>query len=183
MQVRPWGSRPPWPDNQVMIFQTTKLLQMIEYEIVNAIFDKYIGGYNKKMKTIKKLGYYECGYTRIVVMLDYNDTGGWFSLLPRGTAKEEPPMITIGIDTKHFDDIYGWIHHELLEMNATIMGLRYNPNVNISNGNDSYLFVFDHSQLSDLARRTAEGMSTVEPDLKKAWEEHMKSKNKKKKGR
>jgi len=115
-----------------------------------------------KSKYPKTIGVYPCILFKVRINVT-EGSGGTFA----GWG-ENCPEISIGLD-HNWKEVMDILVHELCEMYLTFRRYRYNPDPDVGNGMDGFLFVFNHSGLSEMARFVAHALCEISEDLHKAY--------------
>jgi hypothetical protein len=110
----------------------------------------------KKQKQVKPLktflvGRYQLGWRMVRVYASPEERGGHFNLC----RNSEEPQITVGMDQRYAEDAFGVLMHEALEMLMDDMGCAFIPKVFETNASDTYRFMFNHNQHTEICARAA----------------------------
>jgi hypothetical protein len=119
------------------------------------------------------IGRYQLGWRMVNVYADPNLLGGHFNLCRHGAE----PQITIGMDHRSADESYGVLVHETLEMLMDDMGCAFIPKVFETNASDTYRFMFNHNQHTEISSRAAHFFWQCWNEFNKAFDLCRKNKN------
>lgn len=92
--------------------------------------------------------------------------GGEFYVVPE---PHRCPRIKVGADYDEWREVMSCLLHEIIELQMTLTGCRYNPAPDCARDHASYLFLMTHPQFSEVCARSAFFISEALPDLAKAW--------------
>jgi hypothetical protein len=123
----------------------------------------------------KEVGTYVFGYDRVRVFL-VGGSSGQFQLLPDDKGL---PLMNIGIDHERYQDLLEVILHETQELIFARSSFRFRDAQTMSCEHSQYLFVFNHTQFSEMQARCAEFLSVALYDIHRAWKKWSKKKAKK----
>lgn len=119
-----------------------------------------------------KLGTYPFGYEFVDVWIDPNMRGGEFNS-PRKLGDRQ--QMIIGVDDAEYGHVLGVTLHEALESTACDLDLRFRRSGQFhGEASDSYHFIMDHRQFSELCARVGYFVWAVQTDLMKAHLKHNK---------
>jgi len=111
------------------------------------------------------VGTYEFGYEKVQIVLR-EDNGAEVYFLPDGI---DCPRIRIGADQPDWRSLVALLLHEAEEFSLIRAGARYHPSENLARDHAAYIFILNHTQLSQVCAQIAELLITCLPDLSKAW--------------
>jgi len=81
-----------------------------------------------------------------------------------------PPHIIIGINSIIWANVVDTLHHEILEITAADMGIRFKKTDQIGDG--KLLFVANHDEFVEWSLRTTTAFLQALPFLDKAWKKY-----------
>jgi hypothetical protein len=103
--------------------------------------------------TRKCLGLFPMGELAVEVWVDPAGRGGAFCTDGKpwatGIRAAGPPVVEVGLSYQDFDDVVAVLLHESFELYCCIHGLRYDHAPNYGLGQDSYLFILKHPDLTE----------------------------------
>lgn len=111
-----------------------------------------------------KVGVYDLGSESVEIMAR-SGIGAEFT-----TRSDEQmmPLVTLGFDNT-WEGIVANITHELAELTAVRMNCRYHDSVDYARDNGARLFVYTHTQHSEVCARVGYFLAACYDDLSKAW--------------
>jgi hypothetical protein len=112
------------------------------------------------------IGRYPFG-TRVVEIFGLpDDQGGAFNTAPDMGICE----IVIGLDYGCWEKVLAVLSHEIHELAAVEINVRWVPECDYCNGSDKYLFVMTHYQFSEVVARAAWLVADCYEDVKAAYD-------------
>ena len=122
----------------------------------------------------KHVGTYVFGYDTVRVYL-IDGSGGNFSFLPDDKGC---PTINIGVEHDRYQDLLEVVLHETQEFIMARCAHRFKDSQTMTCEHSQYLFVFNHTQFSEMQARCAEFLSVALFDIHKQWQKWKKKKEK-----
>lgn len=123
------------------------------------------------MKQIVVGNYYMGDESVQLVLRD--GSGGEVYLTPEKANKIA--RMKIGADYNNWWRVVSVLLHEAMELAFIKVNCRYDSNNNLAKTHDSYLFVANHSDFTEICARAAELTATCLPDLATAWKKFKKN--------
>lgn len=116
----------------------------------------------------KLVGQYDLGCRRVNLFAASGDSGAHFSTAPVGGVAE----IVICIDHSSWVRTLTWLMHEVFEMAAVDCVTRFSPTPDYASASDGYMFVMDHSKMSEVVARMAFMLERAVDDLNTIYSNH-----------
>ncbi|MDX9972521.1 MAG: hypothetical protein RBU21_05955 [FCB group bacterium] len=115
-------------------------------------------------------GYCEATFRRVVVRL-YVERSGRAGVV----GDKNHLRMTVGIDGS-WAEVLGRLIHEVMEIAAVELKLRFEPSDIFAMSNVDYLFVMPHQEFSDACDWAGDFLAKVLPWLREQWEEGVEKK-------
>lgn len=115
------------------------------------------------------VGTYRLGTSNVDVYGITGQMGGQFFLIPDSKSL---PRIKIGFGYKHWWEVVNVVLHESFEYLAVQRGKRFGPDGACDGASDIYLFVLNHSDMTNICDEQAYFISNCLPDLATVWKKH-----------
>lgn len=109
------------------------------------------------------------------------ESGAEFDTCPDGGSRK-PARITIDLLRPQLWFVIRSLYHEVIEAILVFQERRYEHTSKISGDVGSYLFVFDHPQLSEMSAQASWFIWKVQPKLIAAYSKQRRKKQKRKRG-
>lgn len=115
----------------------------------------------------KLIGTFFLAPTNVQLYAKRSDSGGEFYFSPDDKSL---PRIKACVDYAQWDDCLAVLLHESFEYLMTARKLRYVDTGKMSGDSADFLFIFNHSQFSDICAAQAYFLQFAIPALRKEWE-------------
>ena len=123
---------------------------------------------HKRLQEFKKsLGSFQLGWESVELCVREGD-GGEFFLQPE---EGRIPRIVVGLDYEKWTDCLSVLLHEALECIMERRDHRYRRAGRIHPGLDTFTFLFNHDQFTEICAIAAMFLAGAMPEVARAWKE------------